>query len=199
MLGRTATLSVMLLLLGTALGHAHKISATRKVIVTVKPASSGVSAEALVWMRLGGQRGARFVSQFDLDKDGQLNSIEARQLADTLGPEAVGGLYLAWDGETIKPVAAESKARLVAPRGVEVAILLSYAPRPMGAGRLRVATHSGRDRIGTHPHVGEVGAIPPLKVHVGGASMARIRPRKLTPKRPIDVLIRPLTPPGKVD
>ena len=194
MLRCTLTISTIALLLAAQPSLAHKTPAKRKVMVTVKSTPAGTVTEALVWMRLGGPRGKRFVSQFDLDKDGQFNPLEAQQLANTLGPEAIGGFYLSWNKQPLTPQSADAKARLTGPGTVEVAILLSYAPRDLGEGRLKLASHPGRDRPGTHPHLGEVGVLPPLMIQSEGQFSNRMAPRKVTAKAPIDLVIQRAKP-----
>ena len=159
--------------------QAHKTRVQRKALVTVRPVAQGVAPELMIWMRLGGARAKHFITQFDVNRDGRFSPMESKQAGDALGPEAIGGVYLALNDTVMTPSKAEVKAQLSEASTIEVAVLLSYDPRPLGPGALTVGARAGRDRQGLHPHVGEVGVLPPLWLRHAGERTQKLGPHPI--------------------
>jgi hypothetical protein len=168
---------------------AHKTRVQRKALVTVRPDVGGVTPEMMIWMRMGGARAKRFIRQFDINQDGELGQREGQQLADALSAEAIGGVYLSLNEESLPPLKAVSKAKVIAQNTIEVAILLSYGPRPLAAGALTIGARVGRDRPGAHPHLAEIGVIDPLWIRTATQRVRRLGPQKIKPKSPWQIMV----------
>ncbi len=164
--------------------------------MTVRLAEGGVAPELMIWMRMGGSRAKRFLNRFDINQDGLLGPGESSQLADALGPEAVGGVFLSLNQKRLQPLSASSKAQGVKGDVIEVAVLLTYGPHPLGEGRLTLGARPGRDRPGSHPHLGEIGVLAPLWLKTPKTRVRRLGARKITPKTPWSVRVTLEAPAG---
>ena len=115
----------------TASAHEKRIA--RQGLITVRAAPEGIEIDALVIMRVAGERAFSVLARSDLNRDGELNEGEGTLLADSISPDVLGGLVLRQGSVALRPTAAEGRARKVARDAVEIAILVTW-PAALTAG-----------------------------------------------------------------
>lgn len=125
-----------------------------------------------------GERSERLIEEHDVLGSGSIGPGEGRLLADTLGPETVGGFVLRADDSAVVPEAVEGTAASDDDGGIRVGLLLSYS-LPSSVERLGV-------EVLKRPGGGKVEASPLLltmELLENGESQVILEP---TVKRPGD-------------
>ncbi len=145
-------------------GIAHQKRVARQGMITVRAAANGVEIDALVVMRFGGERALSFLARYDLNRDGKLNEGEGKLLADTLSPDALGGLVVRQGKAALRPNAAQGRGRRVDRDTLEIALLVTW-PADLAAG----STFSVVEKIGpmgapTTALQIQASALPPLRL-----------------------------------
>ena len=173
-----------LILLTPAAAHEKRVA--RHGMMTVRAAQDGVEIDAMVVMRVGGERAVSVLSRYDLNRDGKLNAAEGALLADSVSPDVMGGLVLRQGKVALKPTAAEGRARRVERDLFEVAILVTW-PARLEAG----TAFSIRETVG---HMGasqtaiqmQASALPPLSLRTarGLGRKGIVGPAVLSPESP---------------
>ncbi len=154
---------------------AHDLGLRHRAIATARADATGLTVEVLLIMEVRkGLQADRLLLRFDLDRDGDLNPIEARALSSELGPQAVGGYVLRLDGRPAAPAAVESRASRTAEGGLIVALLMRYSA-PRSQARVEVAvlkTPRGRAGLQSSPIAVELQAEAPLTIARASGALA---------------------------
>ena len=132
---------------------AHHINPRHSATVVVLPSDTGVEVRAALILELPpNARSRRIIAQHDLNRSGAIEPAEGRILAETLGPEAVGGFVLMADGSAPVPDSIDGTATSDGEGRIRVAILLTYhLPRETSRVGVKVLERAGGDRVEARP------------------------------------------------